>query len=195
MLIFELAMNREYGDPRSFYMFMDKDGKLSGGPVWDFDRGTFQNPDKATALCDNKGPQGSKAPYYRVKAYDKWLYWRDGNYEEKDSYSYVWYRGLTKSAVFQAKVQERWAVMKPYLEMIVGQIQYYGETQAKSFEYDSKMWPTTKEDIRKYKSDFNDWSGDEQINDWNELISNFVSVYQNRLAGMDGLINSGKFTK
>ena len=35
----------------------------------------------------------------------------------------------------------------------------------------------------------------EQISDWNELINNFVAVYQARLAGMDALITSGKFTK
>ncbi|MEE1167561.1 MAG: hypothetical protein UHS52_00920 [Alistipes sp.] len=105
---------------------------------------------------------------------------------------------MTKSAVFQAKVQERWAVMKPYLEMIVGQIQYYGETQAKSFEYDSKMWPTTKEDIRKYKSDFNDWSGDETLGangNYQEVINNFITVYNERLAGMNTLITNGEFTE
>lgn len=195
MLIFELAMNREYGDPRSVYMYMNKDGKLSGGPVWDFDRGTFQNPNKAKELCDSEGPKGSKAPYYRVKSYDKWLYWRDGTYEETDDYSYVWYRGLAKSAAFQAKVQERWVVLKPYLEMIPEMISYYGEGLALSFDVNSKMWPTTKNDIRKYKDDFNDWSGDETIEDWDEVIANFLTVYQNRLAGMDALITSGSFTK
>ena len=195
MLIFELAMNREYGDPRSFYMYMDKDGKLSGGPVWDFDRGTFQNPLKAQELTDGKGPEGSSGEDYRVKSYNEWLYWRDGKYQETDDYSYVWYRGLAKSAAFQAKVQERWAVLKPYLDMIPEMINQYGEELAVSFEYDSKMWPTTKNDIRKYKDDFNDWSGDETIGKWDDVIANFVEVYQYRLAGMDALITSGSFTK
>ena len=195
MLIFELAMNREYGDPRSVYMYMDKDGKLSGGPVWDFDRGTFQNPTKAEALFDNDGPKGRSGKYYRVKSYNEWLYWRDGTNQETDSYSYVWYRGLAKSAAFQAKVQERWAVLKPYLEMIPEMISYYGEGLALSFDVNSKMWPTAKADIRKYKDDFNDWSGDETIEDWDEVIANFVKVYQERLAGMDALITSGSFTK
>ena len=195
MLIFELAMNREYGDPRSVYMYMDKDGKLSGGPVWDFDRGTFQNPTKAEALCDNDGPKGSSGKYYRVKSYNEWLYWRDGTNQETDSYSYVWYRGLAKSAAFQAKVQERWVVLKPYLDMIPEMIYQYGAELAVSYDYDSKMWPTTKNDIRKYKDDFNDWSGDETVEDWDEVIANFLTVYQNRLAGMDALITSGRFTK
>lgn len=198
MLILELAMNREYGDPRSLYMFMDGDGKLSGGPVWDFDRGTFQNPTKAEALCDNNGPKGSSGKYYRVKSYNEWLYWRDGTNQETDSYSYAWYRGLAKSAAFQTKVQERWAVIKPFLDMVPEMIAMYGENLAESYKYDSAMWPTTKEDIRKYKSDFNDWSGDETLGangNYQEVISNFITVYQNRLAGMDALITSGSFTK
>ena len=198
MLVLELAMNREYGDPRSVYMFMDKDGKLSGGPVWDFDRGTFQNPTKAEALCDSKGPKGSSGKYYRVKSYDEWLYWRDGEYQETDSYSYVWYRGLAKSEAFKAKVQERWTVIKPYLDMIPGVIEQYGEDLTASYKYDSAMWPVTKDDIRKYKSDFNDWSGDETLGadgNYQEVINNFVTVYQERLAGMNTLITSGKFTK
>ena len=198
MLILELAMNREYGDPRSLYMYMDGDGKLSGGPVWDFDRGTFQNPTLAEALCDNDGPKGSKGKYYRVKSYNEWLYWRDGDYQETDSYSYAWYRGLAKSAVFQTKVQERWAVIKPLLDMVPEMIAMYGENLAESYKYDSAMWPTTKEDIRKYKSDFNDWSGDETLganSNYQEVISNFITVYQNRLDGLNTLITSGKFTK
>ena len=198
MLTLELAMNREYGDPRSVYMFMDGNGKLSGGPVWDFDRGTFQNPSKAEELCDNNGPKGSSGKYYRVKPYDEWLYWRNGTNQETDSYSYVWYRGLAKSAVFQAKVQERWAVIKPYLDKIPEMINMHGQSLAVSYKYDSAMWPTTKDDIRKYKSDFNDWSGDETLGangNYQEVISNFITVYQNRLAGLNTLITSGKFTK
>lgn len=184
MLIWELAMNREYGDPGSIYMFMDGDGKLCAGPVWDFDRGTFQNQEKATDLGNSTS--------YRVKPDNQWMYNRS---QESETYSYVWYRQMAKDPTFQQTVQQRWAVIKPYLELIPDQIRYYGETQAVSFSYDSVMWPTNYSDVRKYKSDFKDWSGDEEISDWNELINNFVTVYNERLAGMDALITSGKFTK
>jgi hypothetical protein len=56
------------------------------------------------------------------------------------------------------------------------------------------MWPTNKEDIRYYKYDFNDWSGDEKLPSFEEVISNFVEVYNARLAGMNTLITTGKFT-
>jgi hypothetical protein len=105
---------------------------------------------------------------------------------------------LAKSATYQKAVQDRWAVIKPYLNLIPAQIQSYGQALAKSYEYDSKMWPTSKTDIRKYKSDFNDWSGDETLGangNYQEVINNFITVYNERLAGMNGLITSGKFTK
>ena len=176
-LIWELTFNREYGDPGSVYMYMNGDGKLCAGPVWDFDRGTFQNQEKATSLGNTD----------RVKPDNEWMCWRSAE-------TYIWYKQLIKDSTFQQTVQQRWAVLKPYLDMIPDQIRYYGQTQAESFKYDSVMWPTNKADVRKYKSDFIDWSGDEEISDWNALIDNFVTVYQERLEGMNTLITSGKFT-
>lgn len=184
MLIWELTMNREYGDPRSVYYFMDGNGKLSAGPVWDFDRGTFQNPDRAEDLGNTSS--------YRKKPYNEWMYWRSA---ESDSDSYIWYRQLAKDPTFVATVQARWEVIYPQLKFVSGQIREYGRTMRASFESDSGMWPTTESAIHAYKSDFKDWSGDENINDWDVLIENFVTVYEARLEGMNGLITSGKFTK
>ena len=180
MLIWELTLNREYGDPSSVYMYMDGDGKLSAGPIWDFDRGTFQNQENANEYGNSD----------RVKPDDKWMYWR-----KKTSEPYIWYPQLSANATFQQTVKERWTVIKPYLDMIVEQIDYYGKTLASSYIYDSAMWPTGKADVQEWKSGFSDWSGDEQISDWNSLISNFKTVYQERLAGMNTLITTGKFTE
>lgn len=184
MLIWELTMNREYGDPRSVYMFMNGDGKLSAGPVWDFDRGTFQNPDRAEDLGNTSS--------YRKKPYNEWMYWRSA---ETASESYIWYRQLAQDPTFVATVQARWAIIYPQLKFVSGQIREYGRTMKASFEVDSKMWPTDKSSIHAHKSGFKDWSGDEDINDWDELIENFVTVYEERLKGMNTLITSGKFTK
>ena len=184
MLIWELTMNREYGDPRSVYMFMNGDGKLSAGPVWDFDRGTFQNPDRAEDLGNTSS--------YRKKPYNEWMYWRSA---ETASESYIWYRQLAKDPTFVATVQARWAVIYPQLQLVSGRIREYGRTMKASFEVDSKMWPTDKSSIHAHKSGFKDWSGDENINDWDELIENFVTVYEARLDGMNTLITTKKFTK
>ena len=74
-------------------------------------------------------------------------------------------------------------------------IRAYGKSQAVSFLFDSAMWPTNKVAIQKHKNNFSDWSGDENINSYPELIENFVTVYRNRLNGMNKLITSGRFTK
>jgi hypothetical protein len=64
---------------------------------------------------------------------------------------------------------------------------------AKSYEYDSAMWPTNKDDVQEWKKDFSDWCGDEQISNWNDVINNFVNVYNKRLEGMNTLITNGSF--
>ena len=45
-LVNELAQNSEINQPKSAYMYKEKDGKLVAGPVWDFDWGTFIPKDK-----------------------------------------------------------------------------------------------------------------------------------------------------
>ena len=74
-------------------------------------------------------------------------------------------------------------------------IRAYGKSQAVSFFFDSAMWLTNKAAIQMHKNNFSDWSGDENINSYPELIENFVMVYRNRLNGMNKLITSGRFTK
>ena len=180
-LIWELTMNREYGDPGSVYMFMDGDGKLSAGPVWDFDRGTFQNQEKATSLGNSTS--------YRVKPDNAWMFQRS---QEDETYSYIWYRQLMGDPTFQAKVYERWTIIYPYLQTIPAKIQQYGGKLKASYEVNSAMWPTDRDSIHEYKSDFKDWSGDEEISAWEDVISNFETVYKERLAGMNGLIQALK---
>ena len=181
-LIWELTMNREYGDPGSVYMFMDGNGKLSAGPVWDFDRGTFQNQEKAEDLGNSES--------YRIKPDNAWMFQRS---QESETYSYIWYRQLAKDTEFQNVVKARWAVIYPSLKAVVNTIETYREPMRASFEYDSAMWPTSKSDVQAYKSDFKDWSGDETISDWDELVDNFKTVYEERLEGMNYLITNGIF--
>lgn len=181
-LIWELTMNREYGDPGSVYMFMDGNGKLSAGPVWDFDRGTFQNQEKAEDLGNSES--------YRIKPDNAWMFQRS---QESETYSYIWYRQLAKDTEFQNVVKARWAVIYPSLKAVVNTIETYREPMRASFEYDSAMWPTSKSDVQAYKSDFKDWSGDETISDWDEMVDNFKTVYEERLEGMNDLITNGIF--
>lgn len=191
-LIYELTMNHEFLDPRSVYYFMNGNGKLCAGPVWDFDRATFQNVENAKA-------QGSSGD--RLKPYDQWICWsanpKAGLSESKleDGRSCVWYPELVTDPTFCQTVQKRWAVMLPYLQGVINNIRAYGERMQRSYKVNNEMWPTTKAAIHKHKSGFTDWSGDENIADYKDVIENMVTVYQNRLNGMNSLITSGKFTK
>lgn len=179
-IIWELTQNREYTEPRSVYYYMNGDDKLCAGPVWDFDRATFQN----TTLAKNLGNTD------RIKNYDAWVYQNN-----TAGIMSQWMQYLLKDPNFCKRVQERWEVMYPYLQAVEGQIYLHAMELKKSYGYDSAMWPTTKADIQAHKSGFSDWSGDETINDHDELVENFVTVYRARLEGMNTLITSGKFTK
>lgn len=191
-LIWELTMNHEYIEPRSVYYFMDGDGKLSAGPVWDFDRATFQNVENAEA-------QGNSGD--RLKPYNSWICWsanpKAGLTEATldRGTSCVWYPELVTDPTFQQTVQARWTVVYPYLQGVVANIRQYGTDLQQSYEVNNAMWPTTKAAIQKHKSGFSDWSGDENIVSYNDVIDNMVTVYQRRLEGMNALITSGRFTK
>lgn len=181
MLIWELTLNREYGDPSSVYMYMDGDGKLSAGPVWDFDRGTFQNQENAKKYGNSN----------RVKPDNEWMYWRKSSSEP-----YVWYPQLAKDDTFQSTIKQRWDIIYPYLNgLIENQIRLYGESLTASWNCNNGIWPSNTTAIKLFKSDFTDWSGDEELSSFEEVINNFVTVYKERLDGMDALITSGKFTK
>lgn len=190
LFIWELTQNHEFTDPRSVYYFMDGNSKLKAGPVWDFDRATFQNPLKAESM----GNSGD-----RLKPYGDWVCWSTTKNKPLGvSYymgSSIWYQKLMLDPTFQKAMQERWAVMYPYLQGVVNDIRKLGTDLTRSYEVNNAMWPTTKENIQAYKSSFSDWSGDELISDYADVIDNFVTVYQNRLNGMNTLITSGKFTK
>lgn len=50
----ELTMNGEIGHPKSCYMHKDANGKMTAGPVWDYDWGTF-TPGGATSFRGKSG--------------------------------------------------------------------------------------------------------------------------------------------
>ena len=180
-LVWELTMNHEYIDPRSINMFMDGDGKLCAGPIWDFDRATFQNPTRAAAM----GNSGD-----RVKPYDEWIVW-----SASGSNDCVWYPKLITDPIFRQAVQARWSVIYPYLQGVVAKIQQYGNKLKASYEINNAMWPTDKSSIGAWKWNFTDWSGDEEIASYEDVINNFVTVFNARLSGMNTLITSGTFTE
>ena len=71
----------------------------------------------------------------------------------------------------------------------------FAESQRLSWETNSKMWPTARKDIQAYKPGFSDWSGDEEIGKFDDVVKNLSDCYKARLEGMNTLITEGKFTK
>lgn len=186
--IWELTQNREYTEPRSVYYFINGNGKLTAGPVWDFDRGTFHNPDNAKKY-------GNEAN--RIKPYNVWVSdLSTGNDEKigntgKKAMSGVWYPLLKEDDTFKQAVKTRWAALKPALEALPAEIYRLGEENRISWEGNNRMWPTTSS-VRKAGNDgydFDDWSGDEFMATYDEVLQNMVECYLNRLAGMEKMIN------
>ena len=187
-LIWELALNREYTEPRSIYAYINGgNDKLHAGPVWDFDRGTFQNPDKARLMGSD-----------RVKPWNAFLsssskITKSGGYKDGQQ-PCMWYPLLMDDDEFVQAVQARWTVLKPYLESVVNEIRRLGEENAISWTYESTMWPGTASALNAgYPSGFSDFSGDENLTDYAEVIENLVNCYSGRLEAMDKLINAGSF--
>lgn len=187
-LIWELALNREYTEPRSIYgYFNGGNDKLHFGPVWDFDRGTFQNPEQAKAM-------GSS----RVKPWNAFLssaskISRRGGYKE-DQQPCMWYPLLMDDAKFVEAVQDRWTILYPYLQQVVSEIERLGRENALSWKYDSEMWPGTASALNAgYPSGFSDFSGDENLTDYPSVIENLINCYNGRLEALDALIRAGNF--
>lgn len=183
--VVELAMNREYTEPRSLYSYYNGGSdKLHAGPVWDFDRATFQNPKNAEAM-------GSS----RVKPYDSFLssasnVTKSGGYKDGQQ-PCLWYPLLMNDPEFVTMVKERWAVLYPYLLNVANFIRSTAEANALSWQYDSTMWPGTASDLNAgYPSGFSDFAGDENLTSYDEVIQNLIDCYLKRLEGMNGLITS-----
>lgn len=182
--VVELAMNREYTEPRSLYSYYNGgNDKLHAGPVWDFDRGTFQNPTEAKKM-------GSS----RVKSYDAFLsasskVSKSGGYKENQQ-PCLWYPLLMNDPEFVTMVKARWEAIYPYLLGVVDYIREYAAENALSWEYESTMWPGTASALNAgYPSGFSDFAGDENLTSYEAVIQNLIECYLARLDGMNALIN------
>ena len=183
--VVELAMNREYTEPRSLFSYYNGgNDKLHAGPVWDFDRGTFQNPTEAQKM-------GSS----RVKSYDAFLsssskITKSGGYKENQQ-PCLWYPLLMNDSEFVRMVKSRWAALYPRLLAVTDEIVRLGAENALSWEYDSTMWPGTATALNAgYPSGFSDFAGDENLTSYEAVIQNLIECYLARLDGMNTLITS-----
>lgn len=192
-LVQELVFNNEYKHPKSVYMYMDGDSKLTAGPVWDFDWQTFIIPDQVRAY--------GGAYIDQLRNTDEWLYgvsklaedpllpWQDPDY--KNDMPYMWYPLLFKDATFRSKVTERWATLYPALLGVTDEIDQLAEQNRVSDQFNFAMWPTVT--VKRNATDFSvAFNGDEEMS-FDEAISSMKKAYSERLEWMNNQIISGNF--
>lgn len=188
----ELTFNDEYKHPKSIYMYIDGEGKLTAGPVWDFDWQTFVNYDQVQAMNSKYGGT------YSCRNTNEWLYgksrlaedplwpWEDPDYINDQPY--MWYPLLFKDANFRARVQERWVVIYPQLLNVVDKIDEFAAQNKVSEQYNSAMWPL----VSLKNSVGSAFNGDEDMS-FNEAIATMKQAYTDRLNWMNMQITSGNF--
>ncbi|MCU6772371.1 CotH kinase family protein [Bacteroides cellulolyticus] len=189
----ELTFNDEYKHPKSVYMLIDGDGKLTAGPVWDFDWQTFINYDKVQAMNSKYGGT------YSCRNTNEWLYgasklaeekpwWQGGGYDYVNDMPYMWYPLLFKDANFRTRVQERWTVIYPQLLSVATKIDELATQNKVSDQYNYAMWPLSPLKVS-VGSAFN---GDEDMT-FDEAISSMKKAYSERLEWMNTNIIGGNF--
>lgn len=186
----ELTFNDEYKHPKSVYMYIDGDGKLTAGPVWDFDWQTFVNYDNVEAMNAKYGGT------YTCRKGGEWLYaasqlaeWHlIGGYDYENDMPYMWYPLLFKDATFRAKVQERWAVIYPHLLAVTDKIDEFAAQNQVSDQFNFAMWPLSPLKV----SVGGAFNGDEDMT-FDEAIASMKQAYSERLDWMNTSITSGTF--
>lgn len=184
----ELTMNGEYRHPKSVYMYKDGEGKLCAGPVWDFDYQTFPNVANINSI--NESNRKSDVSFtMSTLLYTKWsLVNNPGNAVSESDAPYMWYPLLFNDPTFKAKVKERWAVAYPALSAVTATIDELGAANSVSDKYNQAMWPIESKERTGY-SWYIDYSGDERLSTYDEVIRNMKEVYLERLDKMNSAIN------
>ena len=183
-LVEEAVMNNEYKHPNSAYMYIDGDGKLTAGPVWDFDWQTFSDYDRVKALADRYPIDASGTTHY-ARRIDEWLY---SEAQGTEGLYYLWYPLLFKDASFRSQVQERWKLIYPQLLSIVTEIDRLAAENRLSDQYNQEMWPLLKEKPNQNTA----WNGDEDLS-FDEAVTLMKELYTTRLNWMNGAITAGNF--
>lgn len=187
----ELIMNSEYKHPKSIYMYIDGPGKLTAGPIWDFDWQTFalsENVDKLTQKY--YGQSGD------CRGRFEWFYsdskvWSasDFDFVYKKDRPYMWYPLLFKDENFRTVAQERWTRLYPALLTILSKIDELAEQNRVSDTFNSEMWPLIPYHQANSSPSFN---GDEEMS-FDDAIISMKQAYSERLEWMNNNITSGNF--
>ena len=189
----ELTFNNEYKHPKSVYMYIDGNGPLTAGPVWDFDWNTFIIPDQVRAYGGTYVDQ--------LRETDEWLYgesklaedgiWQWGEPDYENDMPYMWYPLLFHDETFRNRVKQRWTTIYSALKGVAETIDKLAEQNRVSDQFNFAMWPTTRALKGEAGAAFN---GDEEMS-FDEAIQSMKKAYTDRLDWMNTQITSGNFVR
>lgn len=166
--VYEIAMNDEIQHPKSVYMYKDGDGKLSAGPVWDFDSQNFTNVDT------------EKNQWY----YHTWSSLLIERSKSGEGLQYMWWPLLMKDQSYINRVKARWADVYPDLVEIANRVvEDRRKANRLSDYYNRKIWKV---------GNYLDWHwqcGDEDM-EFDKVMDNLKYVYNKRLENLNRTITN-----
>lgn len=167
-LVYEISMNDELQHPRSAYMFKDGAGKLTAGPVWDFDSQNFTNVDT------------EKNSYY----YHTWSSLFIERSKSGEGKMYLWYPLLMKDQNYIDRVKARWADVYPDLVNLANTVVEERRSANKvSDYYNRKIWK-----VGNYLDER--WlCGDEEM-EFDAVMDNLKYCYNKRLENLNSTITN-----
>ncbi len=171
--VYEIAMNDEIQFPRSLYMYKDGAGKLSAGPVWDFDSQNFTNVDT------------EKNAYY-FHTWSSLLIERSINNNENPKRYYMWWPLLMKDQNYINRVKARWADVYPDLVELANRIvEERREANRLSDYYNRKIWKVGNYLDATWKC------GDETM-EFDAVMDNLKYCYNKRLENLNNTMTNLK---
>lgn len=167
--VYEIAMNDEIQHPKSVYMYKDGAGKLSAGPVWDFDSQNFTNVDEAR-----------KTGYY----YHYWNSLLIQRSKSGEGLQYMWWPLLMKDQNYIERVKARWAALYPDLVNLANTVvEERREANRISDHYNRLIWQ-----VGNYLD--GRWPcGDENM-EFDAVMDNLKYCYNKRLENLNNTITN-----
>ena len=192
LLIHEMTMSTEFRHPKSVYMYIDGNGKLKAGPVWDFDWVAFSTLNSGyTEESDRSYTASLMATPSLIKYGHQVSSSAPSNKDDDDRKDapFMWYTMLIFDGTFTQMAADRWNTIKGDIASYASEIDNTYNLIKVSWEYNNAMWPACYSDNcdRQYATKYG-FCGDEKLESF-ELVRNaFKTAYSERLKGMNDFV-------
>ena len=161
--VIELTQNNEANVPKSVYMHRNVGGKMTAGPVWDFDYATFiKDP-----LMYLSNPELRRTGY---------------NFMYQNPENGHYYGRLMQDKNFKILMKERWEALRADLATIPAYIEQQAELIRASESVNHAMWPIDTRD-----------TGHDETLSFDEAVTRLKEAYQGKFEFMDTQISGWHF--